>query len=179
MDTYVSLDEDYNRFRKVLIGYKCDINIVFYSEKLLREEILEGFDIISSDPHLPYDWCKKVYEFYLNNLYHYAIISLYTNNIGYQSLNRLRMNEGDEWDYKFINELNKCLKDIPRPQFNLGVIKGGRKNITTEVKYPTSVSFRTIFGIEYMKDENYCLYRVLIPGNSNVAFHCSIRVFRN
>lgn len=178
MDTYISVEDDYIMFRSEPLTSKSnDLNkIVDYDPVKLKNEIINGFNLIDDDPFLPHIWCRKVYTFYLNNLYHYAIISLYTHDVGFQSLIRIKENKYTDWDILFLRELKRCISEIPKLTLSIGVIRAGSINSRSYIEYPLSGSFRLSFVLNYLRyglKSNKCLYRVVIQEGSSVAFHLS------
>lgn len=84
-DKFINPEVDHKRFRlHPLVSASDDIGkLVDYDEVAVGQQIVDSMDTISQDEYLPTEWCLSCYRYYLQHLRDYAIVSLYTNEVGY------------------------------------------------------------------------------------------------
>jgi len=107
-------------------------------------------------------------------LHDYAIISLYTNETGYESYFRIRQKVETQWDLAFDREMKRIIKAMPHPNTNFVVYRAANRIVGDKFMfdYPVSTTFHLVYTQGYVSDHGN-IYRVHINNNAPVIFHLS------
>lgn len=176
MDVFINPKRDYEMFRKdPLVSEDPNEEIIAtYDPTLLRQQLLDSIEIIKKDKFLPTSWCLACYDYYLENLHDYAIVSLYTNNVGYATYNRFRNNKATPWDIAFNQELKRIIQKMPHPTSNFVTFRGSERFTGSKYafSYPCSATFHIVYAVDHL-DKGGNMYRVHITKDNPVIFHLS------
>ena len=158
----------------IVFGELINVNkLAKYNKYQLLKQLTDSIDIISNDEYLP-NWCLQCYDYYLHNLHDYAIISLYTNETGYESYFRIRQKVETQWDLAFDREMKRIIKAMPHPNTNFVVYRAANRIVGDKFMfdYPVSTTFHLVYTQGYVSDHGN-IYRVHINNNAPVIFHLS------
>lgn len=177
MDIFINPNYDYEFFRRSpLVTKNPDIKILAqYDKHQLRQQVIQSRQRIISDSFLPQTWCLACYDYYLNNLHDYAIVSLYTQEIGYTSYYRFRQGKATAWDLSFDKQLRNIIKKMPHPDINFVAYRGNHRFTGNDFlfDYPSSATFHLVYTRDYLPDTDGNIYRVHIDKRAHVIFHLS------